>query len=92
MKIELEHKDIEAIAQRVAELLLPQSTRKTTESEDDGIYDVKVLAAYIKVKPRWVYDRVSENAIPFIRVGRYIRFSKTSIDEWLTMKALKPLP
>ncbi len=92
MKTDLEHKDIEAIAQRVAELILPRANGRPPASKEDEVYDVKALATYLKVKPRWVYDRVKENAIPFIRVGRYIRFSKASINEWLENQTVRPIP
>ena len=92
MMIELEHKDIEAIARQVAERLLLLPKGKTPASECDEVFDVKALATYLKVKPRWVYDHVTENSIPFIRVGRYIRFSRASIDAWLNEQSVRPLP
>ena len=83
MKIELDEKDIEAIAQRVAENIKSQPTVSGGYGVDITIMDVDGLAQYLKVGKQWVYDRVHRNAIPHYKLGKYPRFRKSEIDEWL---------
>jgi hypothetical protein len=53
VKIELEPQDIEAIAQRVTELLKPILAHRKGEAEDT-IFDVQGLAEYLKVSLKWI--------------------------------------
>ena len=50
----------------------------TTTSE---IWNVEELAAFLKVKPSWVYEH--RGLIPHFRVGRYLRFERAAILEWI---------
>jgi excisionase family DNA binding protein len=70
---------IEMIADRVSEKLL----YLFPNNEPDVIFDVDGVADYLKVTKQWVYDRVHRNAIPHYKLGKYPRFRKTDIDEWL---------
>ncbi len=70
MMIKLEHKDIEAIARQVAEELRGTLNSTGTPAQDDQIFDVNGLVEYLKVKETWVYERTSNNTIPFIKKGR----------------------
>jgi excisionase family DNA binding protein len=82
MKIEFEPQDIEAIAQRVIELLKPILANRKDEAED-VIFDVQGLAEYLKVSTKWVYDRTHLKEIPHIKVNGLLRFRKKDIDKWL---------
>jgi len=50
---------------------------------DDGLFTVKTLSEYLHVKTAWVYQKVHEGEIPHYKVGKYPRFRKFVIDEWL---------
>ncbi len=45
--------------------------------------DVKGLAAYLNVNKQWVYEKTHQNIIPYYKVGKYPRYRKSKIDEWL---------
>jgi len=89
MRTELEPQDIEAVAQRVLELLSPIITRTNKDMECDDILDVEGLAAYLKVEASWIYKQVQLKAIPYIKTGKYIRFRKSAIDKHLEKKSMK---
>ncbi|MFC1769563.1 helix-turn-helix domain-containing protein [Nitrospirota bacterium] len=91
MNIHIDDKDKEEIAQRVAQLIAPALASKEP-SKVDEIMDVTCLTNYLKIKPRWVYDRVAEYAIPYTKIGHYLRFRKSEIDEWLVKHSVKPIP
>jgi excisionase family DNA binding protein len=83
MKVELDDKDYEAIASRVAEKLRYLLNLNDATALEDAVLDVKGLARYLKVKEGWVYQRLHLKEIPHFRVGRYPRFRKEEIKKWL---------
>ena len=44
--------------------------------------DVEGVANFLNVPVSWVYDRSRRNAIPLVRVGKYVRFDLDEIDQW----------
>ena len=49
----------------------------------DTIFNVKGLSEYLKVSPKWIYERTHLKEIPFIKVLGQLRFRKKDIDKWL---------
>lgn len=44
------------------------------------------IASRLRVPISWVYSRTrrrTENTIPYIRVGKYLRFEEAEVLEWL---------
>jgi len=89
MRTELEEKDIELIAQKVAELLKPLLLGR---KEEDCILDIDGLSKYLQVHPSWVYKMVSSKKIPHIKAGKYVRFKKSAIDKWIDTQTISPIP
>ena len=46
---------------------------------------IKELAEKLNVKESWIRSRVFKREIPFIKVGKHVRFDLTVIDEWLKL-------
>jgi excisionase family DNA binding protein len=92
MKIEIESRDIEAIALRVTELVRPLFSNGGRNEEKDHVFDVKGLAEYLRVKESWVYQQIHAHSIPYFKVGKYPRFKKREIDRWMESKAVRPIP
>jgi len=42
------------------------------------------LCQLLHVKMSWLYRQVRERNIPFTKLGKYLRFSRPSIEKWLT--------
>ena len=91
VKFEIEPQDIEAIAQKVSELLKPLMSRVEKGDDKDGIFDVKELADYLHVDSSWVYKQVSLRTIPFFKTGRYTRFKKKDVDKWIEGQTERPI-
>ena len=51
--------------------------------EEEILFSVESLAEYLSVSKQWVYDRVSLNEIPHIKMGKFPRFKQSAIDKWL---------
>jgi excisionase family DNA binding protein len=53
------------------------------KNRDDGLFDVEDLALYLKVNRQWVYEKIHNNSVPHYKMGKYPRFRKSEIDQWL---------
>ncbi len=47
---------------------------------------VNELAEYLRVTPLWIYNRVRKKEIPHLKIGRILRFRRSTIEEWLKSK------
>lgn len=92
MKAELEPQDIEAIAQRVIELLKPLLAGNGKQEDTDIIFTPETLAEYLQVDTSWVYKQVSLKTIPYFKSGKYTRFKKPVIDKWIETQTVRPIP
>jgi excisionase family DNA binding protein len=89
MKLELEIDDINAIATRVFELLKPHLNGNGSKT-DDIVFDPDQLAAYLNIPKSKVYKDVQNNALPYFKIGKYLRFRKSAIDKHIEKKTIKP--
>lgn len=85
MKIDLETSDIERIVEKMVERLKPL-LNNSHGSDDDKLMDVNGLSDYLKVTKQWIYDKTHMGIIPYYKVGKYPRYRKSKIDEWLLEK------
>jgi excisionase family DNA binding protein len=56
---------------------------KQKPNEDEGLMDVKKVAAFLGVSTRTVRNLINDGQIRPIRVGRQLRFSKGAIDAYV---------
>jgi excisionase family DNA binding protein len=49
-----------------------------------SLLTAKDLATKLGVTTGWIYAAVRAGAIPYVRLGRYVRFRAESIDWWLS--------
>jgi excisionase family DNA binding protein len=92
LKADLEPQDIEAIAQRVSELIRAILFNVKRPNDKEVIFDTKGLAEYLHINSSWINKQVSFKAIPYFKMGKYNRFKKTEIDRWTESKSIKPIP
>ena len=45
---------------------------------------VAEVAEVLQVDKSWVYAACRSGRIPHIRLGRYVRFSETAIEDWMS--------
>lgn len=46
------------------------------------------VAAYLAVSEAWVAEQARAGDIPALKLGRYWRFRRSEIEQWLTTKAV----
>ena len=54
------------------------------------IMTIKELAEYLDLAEGTIYKKVSNHEIPFTKLGTLLRFSKWSIDQWVTQNTVNP--
>lgn len=50
---------------------------------DKPIFTAQTAADYLGMTERQVYDAARKRRITFVRVGQYLRFRQTDLDEYL---------
>ena len=71
---------IERVAGRVAELL---ADRLPPAPADSPWLDVDGAAAYLRCKPKRIYDLVSQHRLPAHRDGNRLLFRREELDEYV---------
>lgn len=46
------------------------------------LLEVDEIAALLRLKPRTIYNMVSQRRIPFRKVGRRVRFDPKEVEQW----------
>lgn len=54
------------------------------------VMTIQELAVYLKLAVETLYKKVQAHEIPFTKVGNLLRFTKTSIDQWLARNTTAP--
>ncbi len=54
-----------------------------TKDKTQHLLNVDELAERLNVPKGWIYERTSRGDIPFIKVGKYVRFEWGTILDWL---------
>ncbi len=44
-------------------------------------------AQLLSVNTSWIYEAVRSGRMPCIRIGRYVRFTRSMLEEWLAEQA-----
>jgi len=62
---------------------------RDTEKEQT-LMDIKQAAEYLGITVGTAYQWRSQHKIPYIKVGRSVKFRKEELDAWLTQNSFKP--
>ena len=63
-----------------------------TEPNLGRLVDIQVLAGYLDVAPDTIYTMVSQRRIPYVKVGRLLKFDLKAIDAWIARNSVMPMP
>jgi len=61
---------------------------------DDDFATVEEIAAFLRVPNSWVYERTRRRGIerlPHFKIGKYLRFSRGEVLEWVQRQRRIPL-
>lgn len=66
----------------------------TADSNEDLLTAAEV-ASLLRMTSGWVYAETRANRIPHLRLGRYVRYQRSAIEQWMgeieTGKTLPPI-
>lgn len=54
-----------------------------TSPESEELLTVEEVAPLLKVRPQWLYAAVKRGDFPHVKVGRYIRFRRVEVEQWI---------
>jgi excisionase family DNA binding protein len=49
----------------------------------DQLLTAEDVAELMRVTRAWVYAETRRNALPHLRLGRYVRYRRSAIDAWM---------
>lgn len=58
-------------------------------NELEPLLTVEDLCVKLRVKKRYVYKLTQEGRIPYVKIGKYLRFRPSEIREWLRTYSAK---
>lgn len=79
----LSEEELESMAIVIADRVERKLYTKQPQVEEDKIFTVPELAAYIKVSKDWIHKRTAHKEIPHMKLGGKCQFRKSTIDAWL---------
>lgn len=60
-------------------------------TDKDALMTITELARYLKIPKGSIYNMVYERKIPYIKIGKRLRFIKSEIDEWIRHKSIRAI-
>ena len=75
-------------------MTLPQNMidMNTTSPIQRRLLTVKELSEYIGISQDTIYTQVSQRRVPYVKIGRLLKFDIKAIDEWITKNSVMPMP
>jgi excisionase family DNA binding protein len=55
----------------------------TTVLPTPRLWTTQQAAAYLGVRPSWLYEAAREGRVPVVRLGKHLRFLKEDLDAWI---------
>jgi len=53
---------------------------------------VKEVSVYTGVSPDTIYTWVSQKRIPYVKVGRLVKFDVELLEKWIKQQTVMPMP
>ena len=56
------------------------------------LLDIREVATYTGLSIHTLYTMVNQRRIPFVKLGRLVKFDKVKVDDWIKQKTVMPMP
>ncbi len=56
------------------------------------LVSIKETAVYTGLSPHTLYTMVSQRRIPFVKMGRLVKFDLELLDKWIKQHTVMPMP
>lgn len=64
---------------------------KQNERPTRRLLDIQDVAGYTGLSVHTLYTMVSQRRIPFVKVGRLVKFDLALLDAWIAKKTVMPI-
>jgi excisionase family DNA binding protein len=61
-------------------------------SQSPRLIGVQEAARYIGISVTTLYKGVSQRKIPYIKMGKLVKFDPIKLDEWIKQQTVMPMP
>ena len=58
--------------------------------ENERLLLPQEVAERLQVGVKWVYAAAQRGDLPHVKVGRYVRFDRTEIEDWIAEQKVRP--
>lgn len=74
--------------------LNPRSEGRSSpvEALTSPLIDIRCVAKVLDVTPRHIQRLVAERRIPYLKIGRFVRFDRAELDVWLDQQRREVRP
>jgi len=56
------------------------------------LIQIQQAAQYTGLSPHTLYTMVSQRRIPYVKVGRLVKFDEELLDKWIKQHTVMPMP
>ena len=81
-----DYADSVSAARKGAYMAADEKIMKTPATNEKRTYSVQEIAEILQISRSMAYNLCSQSLFKTVRVGKYVRVSKPSFDEWLDNK------
>lgn len=71
---------------------MPEANANQPMQSQDALLTAEEVAALLRVTPAWVYAETRNHRIPHVRLGRYVRYRRDALVEWMRQLEEQPGP
>jgi excisionase family DNA binding protein len=71
---------------------MPDANVNKPVQPQDALLTAEEVAALLRVTPAWVYAETRHHRIPHVRLGRYVRYRRDALAEWMRQLEERPGP
>ena len=65
---------------------------KSSDPIKRRLIDIHAAAALLDLSVDTLYTMTSQRRIPYVKVGRLVKFDLRLLDEWITKNTIMPMP
>lgn len=62
----------------------------STSANSDQLLTAGEVAELMRVTRGWIYAQTRRDAIPHLRLGRYVRYRRSAIEQWMAQIERRP--
>ena len=61
----------------------PTAVLRAEPEGPDDLLTAEEVAALLRMTPAWVYAQTRRRRIPHLRLGRYVRYRREALEDWM---------